>query len=255
MNASQPITSRRGFLTALFPDPHKSSSTTGLTTIPELRQQTDAVLWAAAGDSADNIFVAGDDGVVFHFNGEHWQREDLGSKLNVHSLCLSQGKVFSVGWLGRICVRESGVWTPLQGGQIGARSFRHPREDEEEWIADRRKGTARHADQYAPAKTGLTKPVSGQVPGENHEKQRQSDAREGKRRDRQPGQRSAHARNGDPAHPEVGAHCGHRRVRGFRARGRLAVLVSFRQRHHLCTHRTTGVSAIVAAGGRVRDER
>ena len=126
MNATQPVTSRRGFLTALFPDPGKSTARTGLTTIPELHQQTDAVLWAVAGDAPDNIFVAGDDGVVFHFDGEHWQREELGSKLNVHSLCLSQERVFSVGWLGRICVRENGAWTPLQGGQNESTTVNQP---------------------------------------------------------------------------------------------------------------------------------
>jgi photosystem II stability/assembly factor-like uncharacterized protein len=126
VNASQPLTSRRGFLTALFPDPHKSSGKTGLTTVAELRQQTDAVLWALAGDAPDNVFLAGDDGVVFHFDGQHWQREDLGSKLNVHSLCISGDRVFSVGWLGRICVREEGRWRPLQGGQSDSSTVNQP---------------------------------------------------------------------------------------------------------------------------------
>jgi photosystem II stability/assembly factor-like uncharacterized protein len=126
VNASPPLSSRRGFLTALFPDPRKSSSGTGLTTVAELRQQTDAVLWAVAGDAPDNIFVAGDDGVVFHFDGQHWQAEDLGSKLNVHSLCISGERVFSVGWLGRICVREDGRWRPLQGGQNEAGAVNQP---------------------------------------------------------------------------------------------------------------------------------
>jgi len=126
VNASQPLSSRRGFLTALFPDPQKTSSKTGLTTIAELRQQTEAVLWAIAGDAPDNIFVAGDDGVVFHFDGQHWQAEDLGSKLNVHSLCLSGERVFSVGWLGRICVREEGRWRPMQGGQNETSAVNQP---------------------------------------------------------------------------------------------------------------------------------
>ena len=126
MSAPQALTSRRGFLSALFPDPHKSSGKTGLTPVAELRRQTDAVLWAVAGDAPDNIFVAGDDGVVFHFDGQHWQREDLGSKLNVHSLCMYGDRVFSVGWLGRICVREEGRWQPLQGGQNDSSTVNQP---------------------------------------------------------------------------------------------------------------------------------
>lgn len=117
MSLSSAQTSRRNFLTSLLAKPDELLATTALTPIEELRQQTDGVLWAAAGDAPDNIFVAGDDGLVFHFNGQGWQRENLGSKLNVHSLCLVGEKVYSVGWLGRICVREEGQWRPLQGGQ------------------------------------------------------------------------------------------------------------------------------------------
>lgn len=117
MNESIAMRSRRGFLTALFPEPQSFSSATGLSSVAELNRKTDAVLWAVAGDAPDNLFVAGDDGVVFHFDGQSWQQEELGSKLNVHSLCILGERVFSVGWLGRICVREQGCWRPLQGGQ------------------------------------------------------------------------------------------------------------------------------------------
>lgn len=126
MNGSQPLHSRRGFLTALFPDRDTSSSATGLTIIPGVSQNTDAVLWAITGDAADNLFVAGDEGVVFHFDGREWQPEELGSKLNVHSLCISGEKVFSVGWLGRICMRENGRWRPLQGGQNETSTVNQP---------------------------------------------------------------------------------------------------------------------------------
>lgn len=126
MNGSQPLRSRRGFLTALFPGSNKSSGKTGLANVTEVSQSTDAVLWAIAGDAPDNLFVAGDEGVVFHFDGLGWQREELGSKLNVHSLCISGESVFSVGWLGRICVREQGQWRPLQGGQNETSTVNQP---------------------------------------------------------------------------------------------------------------------------------
>lgn len=117
MTASQANTSRRGFLTALFREATETGSHSELTPIAELHRKTDSVLWAIAGDRPDNIFVAGDDGTVFHFDGSNWQRENLGSKLNVHSLCMRGDQVFSVGWLGRICRREDGQWQPMQGGQ------------------------------------------------------------------------------------------------------------------------------------------
>ena len=117
MNASLPNASRREFLTGFFKQSTGAGARTELTPIAELHQKTDSVLWAMAGDAPDNIFVAGDDGIVFHFDGADWQQEDLGSKLNVHSLCVRNDQVFSVGWLGRICLREDGQWKPMQGGQ------------------------------------------------------------------------------------------------------------------------------------------
>ncbi len=111
------LTSRRSFLTGLFTEPKKFIGNKSLSRVDSLKGKTDAVLWALAGDRRDNIFVAGDEGTVFHFDGDSWVQEVLGSKLNVHSLCLSGDKVYSVGWLGRICVREDSVWRPIQGGQ------------------------------------------------------------------------------------------------------------------------------------------
>ncbi|MEH6581049.1 MAG: hypothetical protein V7754_03865 [Halioglobus sp.] len=126
MNTALPNTGRRRFLTRLFTAPDESLARTQLGSIPELRQQTDGVLWAIAGDSADNIFIAGDDGVIFHFDGVSWQPENLGSKLNVHSLCFHNDDVFSVGWLGRICVRKAGRWHPVQGGQNEPTTINQP---------------------------------------------------------------------------------------------------------------------------------
>ncbi|MEH6581624.1 MAG: hypothetical protein V7754_06775 [Halioglobus sp.] len=126
MNTATANTSRRRFLTRLFTAPDEALANTSLTTIPELRQQSEGVLWALAGDAPDNIFVAGDDGIVFHFDGEQWRREDLGSKLNVHALCFRGEELFSVGWLGRICVRKEGQWQPLQGGQNEATAVNQP---------------------------------------------------------------------------------------------------------------------------------
>ena len=84
MNTASPDVSRRRFLTRLFTAPDAALAKTELTTVAALRRQTNGVLWAVAGDAPDNIFVAGDDGVVFHFDGEHWQREDL-SRLLFHT--------------------------------------------------------------------------------------------------------------------------------------------------------------------------
>lgn len=116
---------RRELFGRLFKSPSQATLTE-FQRLPNLQPKSNAVLWAVAADRPDNIFIAGDEGQLFHFNGEQWQQEDIGSQLPVHSLCIDQEDVFSVGWLGRICVREHGQWRPLQGGQNDASVENHP---------------------------------------------------------------------------------------------------------------------------------
>jgi photosystem II stability/assembly factor-like uncharacterized protein len=115
LNAPAPGSSRRSFLTRLFNGPD-TAATTELTPLAALRQQTDGVLWAAVADAADNMFLAGDDGTVFRFDGDSWSQEDFPGKPPVHSLCLHNDRVYSVGWLGFICERSDGRWRRIQGG-------------------------------------------------------------------------------------------------------------------------------------------
>ena len=117
MSAQAIGTSRRRFLTRLFSAPGSDVAPTELSPLAELRQQTDAVLWAAAADTAGNLFIAGDDAVLFHYDGESWSRENFPGKQPVHSLCLLHDVVYSVGWLGLICERVEGQWRRVQGGQ------------------------------------------------------------------------------------------------------------------------------------------
>jgi len=126
VSASASRLSRRDLLTAFFKESAGAGFNTELSPIPEIHQKTDHVLWAITGDAPNNIFVAGDDGVVFHFDGNSWKPENLGSKLNVHSLCMRGEEVFSVGWLGRICIRKNGLWRPVQGGQNEANTQNQP---------------------------------------------------------------------------------------------------------------------------------
>ena len=120
MNVPAADGSRRRFLTRLFAEPHSNISNSELSALPELRRHTDGVLWAMAGTTRDNLYVAGDDGFVCHFNGAQWLPEEFPGRLPIHSLCLLGESVYSVGWLGLICEREGGVWRRIQGGGKGA---------------------------------------------------------------------------------------------------------------------------------------
>lgn len=126
MNAPAADGSRRRFLTRLFTEPHCSTNRSELTALPELRRHTDGVLWAMAGNTRDNLYVAGDDGVVCRFNGTQWLPEEFPGRLPIHSLCLRGDRVYSVGWLGLICERADGVWRRIGGGGKDAGSQNLP---------------------------------------------------------------------------------------------------------------------------------
>jgi hypothetical protein len=115
VNAPQTDSGRRRFLTRLFqPDPLPPQTT--LVALPGLRPGSRGVFWSLAGLSEDDCYVAGDDGVLFHFDGEQWQREHPGAKHNIHAICFVDGEVYTVGWLGQICARRKGQWSVEQGG-------------------------------------------------------------------------------------------------------------------------------------------
>jgi hypothetical protein len=86
VNAPATGTSRRRFLTRLFTDPDSNPAACELRPLEDLRQHTEGVLWAAT-DAGDAYYIAGDEGVVFRFDGEQWQREAFPSELPVHALC------------------------------------------------------------------------------------------------------------------------------------------------------------------------
>ena len=78
---------------------------------------TTGVLWAVHGTDPNNIFVAGDDGLIFHFDGDAWQREPLGTDLPIHALTsMDDETVVAIGWLGLICERTDDQWRYIQGG-------------------------------------------------------------------------------------------------------------------------------------------
>jgi hypothetical protein len=126
MNAEVPNVGRRGFLTGFFSEPTQAEKPTELRPVPNMPAFGNGVLWALAADGPDSIYVAGDDGVVLHFDGEQWLGEETASRHNIHSLCILDDCVYSVGWMGQICVRRKGDWQALQGGGTEAEAVNQP---------------------------------------------------------------------------------------------------------------------------------
>jgi hypothetical protein len=119
LNAPQVDTGRRRFLTRLFSAEQKEADSV-LLPVPAVNFRGTGVYWALAGDRPGNVFLAGDDGAMLHYDGEQWSAEHSGSERNIHALCLTDDGVYSVGWFGQICERKSDSWKAVQGGESSA---------------------------------------------------------------------------------------------------------------------------------------
>lgn len=74
------------------------------------------VFWAGWAD-AEGVFVAGDEGVVFYFDGAVWARMEVPATLPVHALWgLSRDELWAVGWMGLILRFDGTSWTRVRGG-------------------------------------------------------------------------------------------------------------------------------------------
>lgn len=111
LSPDAPAPSRRDLLSVSRTQPRSFQRVDAIT------QVMDGVLWSVLDLHSGGLMVAGDDGAVFHFDGEAWSREALGTDLPVHALCqVPGGQVVGVGWMGVICERTDGVWRYVQGG-------------------------------------------------------------------------------------------------------------------------------------------
>lgn len=111
LSSDLPAPSRRDLLSGSQP---RSGS---FTRVDAIAQAMGGVLWSVLGLHSGGLMVAGDDGAVFHFDGEVWSREALGTDLPIHALCqLREGQVVGVGWMGVICERTDSEWRYVQGG-------------------------------------------------------------------------------------------------------------------------------------------
>ncbi|BFM15389.1 hypothetical protein R50073_15720 [Maricurvus nonylphenolicus] len=113
---------KRKLFSRLLNSKNTEPATTSLQRIPAITDITQGVLWAGLALDNGCALVAGDDGVIFYFDGQQWQQENLGTDLPIHALCKgSDNRIFAVGWAGIICCREEqngqGQWQYMQGGR------------------------------------------------------------------------------------------------------------------------------------------
>ena len=114
MTVPEVDTGRRGFISGML-RPRGQAKKTMLVPLPGMGGRGMSVFWALAGQG-ETAYVGGDDGLLFRFDGTDWQREASGGEHNIHALCICAGTVYSVGWLGQICLRDEDCWRAVQGG-------------------------------------------------------------------------------------------------------------------------------------------
>lgn len=74
------------------------------------------VFWGGWADR-EGVFVAGDEGVIFHFDGATWERMEVPASLPVHALWgTGRDALWAVGWMGLILRHDGTGWHRVQGG-------------------------------------------------------------------------------------------------------------------------------------------
>lgn len=74
------------------------------------------VFWAGWADG-EGVFVAGDEGVIFHFDGAVWERMQVPATLPVHALWgLRRDTLWALGWMGLILRFDGMSWSRVRGG-------------------------------------------------------------------------------------------------------------------------------------------
>ena len=108
---------RRRLLRACFGGSNSPRELKEFKPVDAIAKQVKGIIWAIDASDTDNIFLAGDDGNIFHYDGDIWRQEVFPSELPVHALCRGTDDiVFAAGWLGMIAARRKGEWQILQGG-------------------------------------------------------------------------------------------------------------------------------------------
>jgi len=74
------------------------------------------VFWGGWAD-AEGVFVAGDEGVIFQFDGAVWERMQVPTSLPVHAMWgTSREALWAVGWMGLVLRFDGAEWVRMRGG-------------------------------------------------------------------------------------------------------------------------------------------
>ena len=78
------------------------------------------VFWGGWADN-QGVFVAGDDGAIFHYDGTVWDRMPVPAPVPVHALFgTARTRLFAVGWMGLILRFDGQTWHQDRGCRVDA---------------------------------------------------------------------------------------------------------------------------------------
>ena len=113
MDGASREVSRRDFFRGGFFKPHEKPS--GWHKVEELAAGSGDVFWDGWADDA-GVFIVGDDGAIFHFDGAAWTRQITPAPVPIHALWgLSRTNLWAVGWMGLILHYDGETWRKVQG--------------------------------------------------------------------------------------------------------------------------------------------
>jgi hypothetical protein len=79
---------------------------------------TGDVFWGGWADDS-GVFVGGDDGVIFHFDGALWERLETPVRSPVHAFWgTARDALWAVGWMGVILRFDGEVWRHVRGSVV-----------------------------------------------------------------------------------------------------------------------------------------
>ncbi len=106
--------SRRGFFRGQFSPNNDEEANWSQINAP-LAAHSGDVLWSGWSDE-HGVFIAGDNGAVFHFDGSDWEPQDTNSTAPIHAIWgNSRDNLWAVGWMGSIFKFSSGNWQLREG--------------------------------------------------------------------------------------------------------------------------------------------
>ncbi|MEM1077226.1 MAG: glycosyl hydrolase [Pseudomonadota bacterium] len=118
MDGTLPDPSRRALLRGAFAAEDETAC--GWHLVTALAAGSGDVFWDGWADDA-GVFVAGDDGVLFHFDGQDWTRQAAPAPVPIHALWgRSRTELWAVGWMGQILRYDGAGWQAVQGCEVNA---------------------------------------------------------------------------------------------------------------------------------------